>query len=203
MTDHAEEYNIDVLRIALWGYSAGGNLAASIALRDATEHVKSRLCHLSIVVPPTCHPNAYPAEITGVESSLNKFDTAPIPAKHIVEKTLGMCLLRVTRLQLKFMANIPRVDAYAGDLATTSGVSILDAAIPGNHPPVSVTVAGRDILRDEGIAYALRVRNAGIDSQLHIVPGVPHDMMFPPTTHVARQFFRDQARVLDYALNYN
>jgi len=180
--DHADEYNINVSRIGLWGLSAGGNLAASVALQDAAKHEKSRLCHVNIVVPPTCHPDTYPEEIKGIESSLNKFDIAPIPAQQIIKKLL---------------------DIYAGDMATNDGVSILNAKVPTNHPPVHVTVAGRDLIRDEGIAYALRLRNVGIDSQLQIVPGVPHDLTFPPTTHVARQFFRDQARVLDYALNYN
>jgi acetyl esterase/lipase len=72
---------------------------------------------------------------------------------------------------------------------------------PQNHPPVHVTVAGRDGLRDEGIAYALHLRDAGIDTQLEIIPGVPHGITVPTTTHAARQFFRNQARVLNCALN--
>lgn len=92
---------------------------------------------------------------------------------------------------------------YAGDNGTDPNVSVLTAEIPPNHVPVHVAVAGRDIFRDEGIAYALRLRNKGVDSQLQIIPGVPHGISFPPTTHVARQFFRDQARILDYALNFS
>lgn len=93
------------------------------------------------------------------------------------------------------------IDKYAGDDSKHRHVSVLRADIPPNHPPVHVTVAGRDYLRDEGMAYSLRLRDAGVDSQLEIVPGVPHGLTFPPTTHVARQFFMNQARVLDYALN--
>lgn len=92
---------------------------------------------------------------------------------------------------------------YAGQKATEPGVSVLTADIPPNHPPVYVCVGGRDVLRDEGIAYALRLRNAGIDAQLQIVPGAEHGITFPPNTHVARQTFRDIARVIDYALNCN
>lgn len=72
--DHAGEYKIDAGRIALWGCSAGGNLAAGVALRDAEEHKASRLCHVNLVVPATCHPDMYPPEMKSTEASVNKFD---------------------------------------------------------------------------------------------------------------------------------
>ena len=93
-------------------------------------------------------------------------------------------------------------DKYAGDNVGHRHVSVLRAPIPHNHPPVHVAVGGMDVLRDEGIAYALRLREAGVDAQLDIVPGVPHGITFPTTTHAATQCFRDQARALDYALNH-
>jgi acetyl esterase/lipase len=61
--DHAAEYKIDKDRIGLWGCSAGGNLAAGVALRDAMEHQVSRICHANLVVPVTCHPDLYPEEL--------------------------------------------------------------------------------------------------------------------------------------------
>jgi len=72
-----------------------------------------------------------------------------------------------------------------------------------NHPPVHIIAAGCDALRDEGIAYALYLRNAGIDTQLEIVPGVPHGINVSPKTIVVGQFFRNRARVLNCALNTN
>lgn len=72
--DHAEEYNINKSRIGLWGCSAGGNLAAAVAVRDATLHKESRLRHVSLVVPAICHPDVYPIELQSPESSVNKFE---------------------------------------------------------------------------------------------------------------------------------
>jgi acetyl esterase/lipase len=72
---------------------------------------------------------------------------------------------------------------------------------PKNHPPTHITVAGCDGLRDEGIAYALHLRNAGIDMQLEVVPGVPHGINVSPKTIVVGQFYRNQARILNVALN--
>ncbi|KJK77708.1 hypothetical protein H634G_07447 [Metarhizium anisopliae BRIP 53293] len=176
--DHAQEYGIDTSRIAIWGCSAGGNLAAAVALRDAEEHKESRIRHVNLVVPATCHPQLYPMALKADESSSNKFGAG-----------LGTAAAAIL------------IGKYAGDKSLNPHVSVLSADIPANHPPVHITVAGRDFLRDEGIAYSLRIRDAGIDSQLDVVPGVPHGLLFPPTTHVARQFFRNQARILDYALN--
>lgn len=94
-----------------------------------------------------------------------------------------------------------QVEAYAGSEFADPLSSVLLSKPQSNHPPTHVTVAGCDILRDEGIAYALKLRNVGIDTQLEIIPGVPHSLNISPTTMVAAQFFRNQIRVLDCALN--
>lgn len=57
--------------MAIWGCSAGGNLAAAVALKDATEHETPRICHVSLVVPVTCHPMLYPDAIHAKSSSVN------------------------------------------------------------------------------------------------------------------------------------
>lgn len=72
--DHAQDYNIDTSRVAIWGCSAGGNLAAAVALRDAEEHKESRICHVNLVVPATCHPDLYTEGLKAEESSASKFD---------------------------------------------------------------------------------------------------------------------------------
>ena len=71
--DHAAEYRIDRMRVGLWGCSAGGNLAAGAALRDATEHEASRLRHVNLVVPATCYPDLYPPAFRESEASAQKF----------------------------------------------------------------------------------------------------------------------------------
>lgn len=72
---------------------------------------------------------------------------------------------------------------------------------PKNHPRVQIRVAGCGKLRGEGIAYALLLRNAGIDTQLEVVPGVPHGINVFTKSFAAEQFFRNQARVWDAALH--
>ncbi|KAJ4862654.1 alpha/beta hydrolase fold domain-containing protein [Trichoderma breve] len=176
--DNAAKYNINPDRIGLWGCSAGGNLAAAVALRDAKEHTVPRIRHVNLVVPVTCHPDLYP-EVLKASRSSGRID------KDVVGQ---LAVLRAVW------------DNYAGVEFAHGYASVLKTEVPTNHPPCHITVAGRDGLRDEGIAYALHLRNAGIDTQLEIVPGVPHGITFPTTTLAARQFFRNQVRALDYAL---
>ena len=93
------------------------------------------------------------------------------------------------------------VEKYAGSKFADPFASVLLAEPRGNHPSAHITVSGCDRLRDEGIAYALQLRNAGVDTQLEIIPGVPHGLTLSPTSIVASQFFRTQVRVLKCALD--
>ena len=56
---NASQYDIDVRRVGVWGASAGGHLAANVAMLDALNHSPSRIRQASLVVPATCHSDAY------------------------------------------------------------------------------------------------------------------------------------------------
>ena len=80
-------------------------------------------------------------------------------------------------------------------------VSPLLSAPSHNHCPIHMVVAGADVLRDEGIAYAILYRNAGCDVQLEIVPGAPHGMLTANEAWVSKQYWTNQVRVLNVALH--
>lgn len=73
ISNNATEYMIDTNRVGLWGASAGGNLAASVALRDSAENDTARVRHVNLVVPATCHPKLYPAVLQVSSASLKQF----------------------------------------------------------------------------------------------------------------------------------
>lgn len=70
---NAREYMIDTGRIGLWGCSAGANLAANVALRDSFENEVSRIRHVNLVVPITCHPSLYPPVLKSSNASMSLF----------------------------------------------------------------------------------------------------------------------------------
>ena len=70
VSNNARDYSIDTARVGLWGCSAGGNLAASVALRDSAENEISRIRHVNLLVPVTCHPNLHPPVIQSSNASM-------------------------------------------------------------------------------------------------------------------------------------
>jgi acetyl esterase len=68
---NSKQYMIDPSRVAVWGCSAGGNLAASITLRDSVENEVSRIRHVNLVVPATCHPSLHPPILQSSNASMN------------------------------------------------------------------------------------------------------------------------------------
>jgi len=177
--EHAAEYNVDTDRLALWGQSAGGHLAAGIALRDAVEHRPSRIRHVNLVVPVVCDHRKEPYP-------LNKalgLDTIP---KEMIAQFM-------TVLRQLTGSDLPSNDPY---------MSPLLSEIPTNHPSTYISAGGLDRLRDSGIAYALHLRKHGIDTQLEVVPGVPHAFTTANESYATKQFWQDQVKVLNMALNF-
>jgi len=179
--NNSAAYDIDTTRVLLWGCSSGGNLAASLVLKDLANHEKSRIRHVNLVVPVTCHPDLCPPILTSPNASMRRFPFAGSSEESV--------------------AGLKRLwEIYAGDSFADPHASVLLAQVPENHPSTHVTVAGCDGLRDQGIAYSLLLRNAGIDTQLEIIPGVPHGINVSTDAVAAQQFFRNQVRAMNSAL---
>lgn len=64
--------------------------------------------------------------------------------------------------------------AYAPDGATDARVSPLRNASLSHSAPAFIAVAQCDVLRDEGVAYADRLRQDGVEVMFHEVPGALH-----------------------------
>lgn len=58
-----------------------------------------------------------------------------------------------------------------------------------------VQVAGFDPLRDEGLAYAERMKNEGVDVELHAYQGLPH-CFYMLNTHPQTLIYNQ--RILDF-----
>jgi acetyl esterase len=140
---NAESLGADPARVAVGGDSAGGNLAAvvALALRDAWRiDPRAPMPRMQLLV--------YPAT-----------DLRRTTASH---RTLGEGYLLTRDLIAWFM------DRYLNgkhDELDPRGSPLL-AADHRDLPPAWMTVAGFDPLRDEGEAYAAKLREAGVHVDL-------------------------------------
>jgi acetyl esterase len=140
----AEELGIDADRIALAGDSAGGALAASLALRLRDR--RERPARLQALIYPCVDP------------SLDS------PSAH--EFADGY---RLTRAGMRWFWS-----AYLGRKAPTPDAAPALVADLSGFPPALVITASNDVLRDEGEAYGARLRAAGVPTEIVRVEGTLH-----------------------------
>jgi acetyl esterase len=143
---NAARLGVDPRRIAVGGDSAGGNLATVIAML-ARERGGPALVHQLLIYPVTDHG----------------FDTPSY-----VENATGYVL---TREGMRWFWNHYLTRAAQGQEPYASP---LRAPSLAGLPPALVMTAEHDPLRDEGEAYAARLRDAGVPVTLTRYTGMFH-----------------------------
>lgn len=146
--DNAERFGTTAERVAVAGESAGGNLSAALALR-LRDAGDVTLAGQALLYPGTAGSR--------VTESMKEFD--------------GLVL------SLDSMAMF--WSAYAGgrDLDDDPYAAPLSAPSLAGLPPAVVVLGGADLLRDEGRAYATRLRAEGVDVDEVCFPGQPHGFL--------------------------
>ena len=134
---HGDEIRVDGRRLAIVGNSVGGNMTAAVALM--AQHKGGPELKCQVMLWPVTDAN---------------FDT-----ESYLEYPDGYFL---SRAMMKWFW-----DAYAPDQAKRREIyaSPLQATAEQvkGLPPALVQVAGNDVLRDEGLAYARKLDAAGVD----------------------------------------
>jgi acetyl esterase/lipase len=145
---HAAELNIDPTRIVVAGVSAGGGLAAAIALlaRDRSGPV---LAGQMLLSPMLDDRNDTPS-------------AAQMAGRGVWDQ--GSNLMGWTAL-LGEQRGSPDVSAYAAPARATDLSGL---------PPALLDVGSAETFRDEVITYAARIAQAGGDVELHLWPGGFH-----------------------------
>ncbi|KAI9722308.1 MAG: hypothetical protein M1812_001780 [Candelaria pacifica] len=149
--ENASRFSADPETIILAGASSGANLVAAVtqrALQNSIAGIRGQI----LTIPALCHPRHFPADKYELHSYESLENVPMMPAKRME----GFW------------------NAYYSGQETNAEVSPLLAESHKGLPPTIMQVAGADVLRDEGIAYAKALENSGVKVHLKVYQGMPH-----------------------------
>jgi acetyl esterase/lipase len=142
--EHAAELGVDPERIAIGGHSAGGGLAAGVALRARDQH-------------------GPPIRFQLLNQPCIDDRQATWSAQHFTDTPW------MTRDKLSVLWRHYLGSAHGSAYAAPARADDLSGL-----PSAYIATAEFDPLRDEGIGYALRLLQAGVPVELHQWPGTFH-----------------------------
>jgi acetyl esterase/lipase len=162
--EHADELGIDPARIGVTGVSAGGGLAAALALlaRDRGE--------LSV--------------------AFQLLDSPMIDDRQATHSSRRDDLLVWSRRSNEFGWRSYLGPLYGADDVPYTAAPARAGDLSG-LPPAFVSVGSIDGFLDEDVDYALRLNHAGVPCELHVYPGAPHGYQIAFTAPVTTQSRRD------------
>lgn len=173
LLDDPATWGVDPARLVLHGVSAGAGLAAALALRIRDSGLPSPLFQF-LSIPMLDDRMATP--------SATAFVDTPNWTRSLSERAWRAYLGPL------FGAEVP---AYAAPSRATDLSGL---------PPAYIGVAEFDPLRDEGIDYAHRLREAGVAAELHLFPGTFHGSIRFRDAAVSRREADEEIEVLRAAL---
>jgi len=159
MHDEAGALGVDPERIAVGGQSAGGGLAAAVALM-ARDRGGPPICFQFLGIPELDHRLDTPSMHAFVDTPMWHRPNAEISWRNYLGDNPG------------------EVSPYASPSIATDLSGL---------PPAYVTAMEFDPLRDEDVIYALRMLQAGVSVELHTFPGTFHGSALMPTAAVSRR----------------
>ncbi|KAF4810616.1 AB hydrolase superfamily protein [Colletotrichum siamense] len=154
---NASTLGIDPEKILLLGSSGGANIAIVTALRMRAEGVSGLLGQV-LAFPVTCHPALIPSDKYELASYAQCHDAAIVDAR---------------KMEFFWDAYLPGPPGDVEPRAWHSPLLAEEGGLKG-LPPVLMQVAGADPLRDEAIAFAERLQEEGVPTELHTYQGMPH-----------------------------
>jgi acetyl esterase/lipase len=172
----ASQPDIDPARIAIGGQSAGGGLAAALALL-AKERGEIR---------PVLQLLSYPM-----------LDDRTTTRTDIDPRSLRIWSPASNRFGWR---------AYLGATTSSGNVPPLAAPARYDDlsglPPAWIGVGTNDLFHDEDVTYARRLQQAGVAGALHVVPGAYHNFdSIEAKTAISQAFLQAQTTALDEGLN--
>jgi len=168
----ASELQVDTTRVAVVGDSAGGNLAAVVALM-ARDRSGPSIAFQGLIYPVT--------DLTMGSPSIEENATAPILTK-----------ADMMAFRKHYLAGQDPAHPYASPLLAPDLRGL---------PPALVQVAEHDPLRDDGLRYAAALEAAGNTVRVTTYFGMPHGFLaFPKISRAVPQALGELCHELRHAL---
>jgi acetyl esterase/lipase len=176
LSAHSTELGVNKTRIAIGGASAGGGLAAGLAVL-ARDRAEVQVAFQLLIYPMIDDRNVAPAG-----------ETTPDTFVWTRENNL-----MGWRAYLGREPGGVEVSPYAAAARATDLRGL---------PPAYIPVGDLDLFLDENITYAQRLLAAGVPTELHVYPGAFHGFNgFVPGAEVSRRFNADRDNVLKRMLH--
>jgi acetyl esterase/lipase len=171
--DEAGSLGVDAARIAIGGESAGGGLAAGLALL-ARDRGEVPIVHQHLIYPmiddrPEAEPHPYTGEFIWSRA----------------QNHVGWSAL------LGRSPGGPDVSPYAAPARAENLAGL---------PPAFITVGALDLFLEQDLDYARRLTRAGVPVELHVYPGAYHGFDIAAEARVAHTHARDRLAALRHAL---
>ena len=173
MHDQAAALGVDRTRLAVKGESAGGGLAAGLALL-ARDRGEVALAFQLLVYPmiddrEPAEPHPYVGEFVWTPRS-NRFGWASL------------------------LGHEPGIDGVSPYAAAARAADLTGL------PATFIATGALDLFLEEDLEYARRLTRAGVPTELHVYPGAYHGFQLAGPTAVTRRFQRDCYEALSEAL---
>ncbi|HEX3958278.1 MAG TPA: alpha/beta hydrolase [Trebonia sp.] len=174
--ENAGSLGVDTARVAIGGASAGGGLAACLAIL-ARDRGDLQVSFQLLIYPmlddrtaSTVDPSPYVGEFIWSPAS-NRFGWASLLGRE------------PGGAEVSPYASAARVESVAG------------------LPPTYISVGSLDLFAEEDIEYARRLLRVGIPTELHVYPGGYHGFNMAPDARITLAYFRDMTGALDRHFN--
>ncbi|KIL66603.1 hypothetical protein M378DRAFT_1028154 [Amanita muscaria Koide BX008] len=152
-----DKLNVDMSRIAVGGISAGGNLAAALALKAPT------------ITPPLPHPLIFQILVVPITDNTS---TATSPSPHASWKTNEHTPVLTPEAMLWARHSYLPDEAKRSEWLASPLLAPED--VLSGAPKTWVAVAELDILKDEAERYAEKLESAGVSVKVVRYEKVPH-----------------------------
>lgn len=177
VSNNGAQLNIDPSRLAVFGQSAGGGLAAASCLLSR-DRGGPKICFQFLGIPEL--------DDRLQTSSMQRFVDTPMWNRPNAELSW---------------------DFYLGDQFQRGADDVPYHAAPARAedlsglPPAYISTMEFDPLRDEGVEYALKLMRAGVATELHSFPGTFHGSALFSSTQISKRESTEMFAVLRRALH--